>query len=481
MQKLKVSKYLRIVPRGVDFAVYHSLYGNLLLVDAEGKALLQAFGGGCFIDEAIRKFSAYDASVVWSYVHELRMRDFLVTDDADEYGLVHADALRREKQLEKGYLLRVLQLVVANTCNFNCTYCFVDKMYGSKERDALQHRPENMTMSFSTAKQSIEKALDIVVRNGIPQLNIEFFGGEPLMNWPLIKRVLETFRTESPKGIELLYSVTTNGSLITEEMARLFKEHNVTVTVSFDSPGSSAHPAVKAQKGGDPVKEKLEILKKYGNWVTFNAVISRETVDSYDGKALIDTAKQYHIAMVGLILDLDLSFYSKESRRKKVIEQLWATYEYGRDQGVAVVGYWYQIFNQIAGLQPINLLSGYKTCPATGCKVSVEPEGHVFICKCCSDYLGHVSQLEAVLKSERYRRYSMQAYRNAPGCDGCAIEGFCSGVCMGALEKKYQRIDIVESSSCEVYKGITRKLLQNVDSNDVEVRYLHQDKNTSRI
>ena len=472
MHRLKVSKYLQIVPRKGDFAVYHSLYGNLMLVDAKGKALLELFNGGCSIDEVIKRFDAYDASVIWSYVHDLRMRDFLVIENYNEYEQIRSDAARREQRLEKGYLLRVLQLVVANTCNFNCKYCFVDTMYESEERTVLQRRSENMKMSFDVAKQAIEAVLGILERNGGSRLNIEFFGGEPLMNWLLIKSVLETFRNKSSGGIELLYSVTTNGSLITEEMAELFEKYNVTVTVSFDAPGPHGHAAVHKEKGSERVRENLEILKKYGNWVTFNSVISKETIDSYDGKALIDIAKKHSIAMVGLILDLDLAFYNKSSQREKVIEELWLTYEYGRLQGVPVVGYWYQIFSQIVGQQPINLLSGYKTCPATGCKVSVEPEGHVFICKCCSGYLGHISQPDAVLSSQKYRQYAMQAYRNASGCDGCEIEGFCSGVCMGALEKKYHRTDMVEKSSCEVYKGITKKLIENVEASGVDVNYL---------
>lgn len=472
MHKLKVSKYLQIVPRRKDFAVYHSLYGNLMLVDAEGKAVLESFNGGCSIDKAVKKFGTYDDSVIWSYVHDLRMRDFLVTDGCDEYEPVRNDAARREQRYEKGYLLRVLQLVVANTCNFNCKYCFVDTMYESEEREILQHRSENMMMTFDVAKQAIEGLLGILGKNGGSQLNIEFFGGEPLMNWDLIKRVLETFQNRSSDNVELLYSVTTNGSLITEEMAELFGKYNVTVTVSFDAPGPHGHAVVHREKGSDRVRENLEILKKHGNWVTFNSVISKETIGSYDGKALIDVAREHGIAMVGLILDLDLAFYSKSSQREKVVEELWLTYEYGRLQGVPVVGYWYQIFSQIVGRQPINLLSGYKTCPATGCKVSVEPEGHVFICKCCSGYLGHISQPDAVLSSEKYRQYAMQVYRNAPGCEGCEIEGFCSGVCMGALEKKYHRTDIIEKSSCEVYKGITKRLIENVHSTDVDVHYL---------
>ncbi len=157
-------------------------------------------------------------------------------------------------------------------------------------------------------------------------------------------------------------------------MAETLKNYGVTVTVSFDAPNKIERSIIKKEKGGERVKRNLEILKKNGNWVTFNSVISKETLDDHDVKALVDIAKYYNIAMIGLILDLDLKFYENEANKEKVLKELWSTYQYGQSQGIPIVGYWHQIFNQIISKQPINLLSGYKTCPATGCKLSVEPE-----------------------------------------------------------------------------------------------------------
>ena len=292
------------------------------------------------------------------------------------------------------------------------------------------------------------------------------------MNWPVIKFILETFKNGNSNGVKIIYSITTNGYFITDSMAETLKNYGVTVTVSFDAPNKIERSIIKKEKGGERVKRNLEILKKNGNWVTFNSVISKETLDDHDVKALVDIAKYYNIAMIGLILDLDLKFYENEANKEKVLKELWSTYQYGQSQGIPIVGYWHQIFNQIISKQPINLLSGYKTCPATGCKLSVEPEGHVFICKCCSRYLGHISNLGHVLSSPQYEAYAMRAYRNALECKGCEIEGFCSGVCMGSLEKKYHRLDAIEKSSCDVFKGITKKLIENVSTKEVDVNYL---------
>jgi uncharacterized protein len=474
MQKLVVSKYLQIVPRKIDYAIYHSLFGNLELIDYEGKKLLDAFKTSNSIDKVVDLFDKYESSALLYYINDLQRRNFLVQDGINEYELIEEDYNRRKQYLQSGYLIRALQLIVTNKCNFSCEYCFVNSMYDSKERIELQHRPTNMKMSIDIAKQSVSNLLDLLERNGNRYLNIEFFGGEPLLNWPVIKFILETFKNGNSNKVRIIYSITTNGYLITDKMARLFKNYGVTVTVSFDSLHKTNRPIIKNEKGGERVKRNLEILKKNGNYVTFNSVLSKETLDEYDAKTLVDIAKYYNIAMIGLILDLNLEFYENETKKEKILTELWSTYQYGQSQGIPIVGYWHQIFNQIIGKQPVNILSGYKTCPATGCKLSVEPEGHVFICKCCSGYIGHISNLGRVICSPQYEAYAMRAYRNAPECDGCEIEGFCSGVCMGSLEKKYHRLAAIEKSSCDVFKGITKKLIQNVSSEEVDVNYLSE-------
>jgi uncharacterized protein len=472
MQKLITSKYLQIVPRSTDYAVYHSLFGNLELIDAEGINLLEAFRTSKSINEMAAAYNEYEFSTIWSYINDLRTRSFLVQEGSIEYDLIEADYNRRKQYLKKGNLIRTLQLVVTNQCNFACKYCFVDKMYASQKRIELQHHPANMKMSVDIAIQSVNNLLAIIEGNGNTHLTIEFFGGEPLMNWPVIEAVLETFKNGNSNGIKIVYSITTNGYLITKKMAEVFKKYGVTVTVSFYAHRKTGQSVADKVKGGNRIKRNLEILKKNDNWVTFNTVLSKETIDAYDRKYLIDISKYYNVSMIGLILDLDLEFYQKKANKEKVLKELWLTYQYGQSQGMPIVGYWYQIFSQIIGQQSVNLLSGYKTCPATGCKLSVEPQGHVFICKCCSEHIGHISDLGYVLATPQFEAYAMRAYRNSTECQGCEIENFCSGVCMGSLEKKYNRLDVIEKSSCDVFKGITKKLIENLNTKDVDVNYL---------
>jgi uncharacterized protein len=472
MENLELSKYVRIVERACDFAVYHSLFGQLCLIDKDGLLFLKSFQSPMTAEEAKSKFADYDSKKLEAYIQNFISRYFLIPEGYEEYEIMQRDMDYRRQNASEGYLIRALQLVMSNTCNFKCKYCFVDSMYDSPQRTEHQHSELNKTMSFEVAKEAMDKLIALLRKNGHQYLNVEFFGGEPLTNWDTIKYILNTFGNGTKGEVEILYSITTNGSLITEEMSKIFKKYGVAVVISFDSPKSTDRVRLDGKSALELLIPKLEILKNDGNWVAFNSVISKETIGSYDSKGLVDFANQYGISMIGLILDLDIEFYSEACNKAEVIDRLWETYSLSVSQGIPVAGYWHQIFNQIIGKQALLFDSGYKTCPATGCKLSVEPEGHVYICKCCSGYIGDIRDFQKVLTSQKYLDYAMRTYRNSPGCEGCEIDGFCSGICMGALEKKYKSLYGKEVSSCEIYKEITRKLIANVDEKEVKSLYM---------
>ena len=471
---IKKSNLLNNVQREDGNIIYHSLYGNACLMDHEAVKLLDYFETPHEMSNFINSLPKEKQSMAIEFINELKERCFIVTEDFDERIFLKRDMDFREKNFERGYLSRVLQLVTSNTCNFRCKYCFEKSMYKDPTRIEHQTEEANQYMSFEIAKKAMDNMIALLKKNNNKVLTVEFFGGEPLTNWKLVKQVLETYGNGDDE-LSIVYSITTNGSLITEEVSSLFKKYHVTVTISFDSPQSTERIRLDGKTALEILIPKLKILSKDKNWVTFNSVISQETMDNYDEIGLVDFAKENNVSMIGLILDLDLKFYSNEKNRKEVLQKLWKTYDYARKNNIQVVGYWHQIFNQIIGKQGNILQTGYKTCPATGCKISVEPAGHVYICKCCSKYLGEVDKFEDVLKTDGFKAYSMRAYLNSEACTGCEIEGFCSGVCMGGLEKKYEKLYGIEESSCEIFKAITKKLLENVNKDSIDIMFLEDD------
>ena len=456
------SRYLRFTPRSDGLAVYHSLFGNLALMDDAGRELLDAFSRPATIDEVAQSLPSRPAEAVRAYANDLIIRGFLVPEGCDEYVLVEDDEQKRIANLKSGYLVRGLQLILDKRCNYRCSYCFMDFQPGSRGASNGETR-----MSIDTAELSMRKLIDLLKRNGNDCLNVELFGGEPLMNWPVIRHILATFGNEHD-GVTILYSITTNGALITDEMAETFLRHGVTVTVSVDIPCRIDGVSKMTAKSGDRIRRQLAILRDHGNALTFNSVISATTIEHVDERSLIDLAREYSVAMVGLILDLDLAFYRVPENRERAAAILRDAYRYGRETGVPVGGYWYLIFNQIAGRQAINLESGYKTCPATGCKVSIEPDGSMFTCECTNGEIGSIADLDSVLASDAYASYALRAYRHAPECSGCDIEGFCSGVCVGSLENEYGRADLVEAGACDIFRDITRDLIVDMPLSEIE-------------
>lgn len=136
-------------------------------------------------------------------------------------------------------------LLVTEGCNFACTYC-----YGS-------YPEKHMVMDLHIAK----KAVDLAVQLGVEELI--FFGGEPLLNFPLIKEVVEYIKSIEYHGA---IRITTNGSLITDQIARFFSEYNIEVSVSMDG-SRKQHDTTRVYKDGkssyDKVVEGINLLKKY--------------------------------------------------------------------------------------------------------------------------------------------------------------------------------------------------------------------------
>jgi uncharacterized protein len=238
------------------------------------------------------------------------------------------------------------------------------------------------------------------------------------------------------------------------------RDHNVTVTVSFDSP-RNVNRTTKRGTSADPIIMKgIETLARNNSILTFNTVVSVSNVDDLDVDGLLETAQRCKVRSIGLILDLDVKPYEDREAMDKVVNALMLVCERAPDYGIPITGYWHQIYEQIVGDQMINLQKGYKTCAAEGCKLSFEPNGDVTSCKTTEKAIGNASQILDVFKTPWYRTAAMKAYETTPFCRGCMVEGFCSGLCMGTLQKTYNDVNALVPPACEVYRKVTEKLVQ---------------------
>lgn len=125
---------------------------------------------------------------------------------------------------KKKYTLKALCLHVAHTCNLNCSYCFAAQGNFHGERGL---------MSFEVGK----RAIDFLIENSgyHKNLDIDFFGGEPLMNWEVVKELVKYGRSiEKDAGKNIRFTLTTNGIGITDEVIDFCNEEMHNVVLSLD-------------------------------------------------------------------------------------------------------------------------------------------------------------------------------------------------------------------------------------------------------
>ena len=134
-----------------------------------------------------------------------------------------ADMAGHLKEKTSG-VIKALCLHVAHTCNLNCSYCFASQG---------KYHGERAVMSFEVGKQ----ALDFLVANSGARRNLEvdFFGGEPLMNFDVVKQLVAYARSiEKEKGKNFRFTLTTNGMLVDDDVIDFANRECHNVVLSLD-------------------------------------------------------------------------------------------------------------------------------------------------------------------------------------------------------------------------------------------------------
>ncbi|MDD2459794.1 MAG: radical SAM protein [Kiritimatiellae bacterium] len=151
---------------------------------------------------------------------------------------------RLEKELRHRYDAtpwNKLELALAETCNLACTYCYCGTC-----RDIL---PNQGLMSETVARQAINWLFAVSGKS--EQVSITFFGGEPLLNKPVFMFAVEySQKLGKLHGKKVFYSMTTNGTLLDDDVITVIKRYNFGLMVSLDGP-PEIHNAQCPTRGGE--------------------------------------------------------------------------------------------------------------------------------------------------------------------------------------------------------------------------------------
>jgi len=480
---------LEAPPYAENTIAYHSLFGNARLIDGDIIELLRDAAEGMTLSQLRGR------------VGETALRDlldsrYLVKTGHDEAREIDELLAKRQEAVTTGVFHSSIQLVLTNACNFSCQGCFaynfdggVDERNHSGESvkpgavllelrrnrpdsgptlakgdwntGADEHRNPSMHMSPEVAEKTIREAIELRKENGGGHLTISFFGGEPTLARKTILHILRTFG-DSYDGVSLSYDLTSNGSRIDKELLAELARHHVDTTVSVDYlvPETGEFRGGRQQRTPWPVVRKAILdMKNAGVPVSITSVLSQYTWDKW-GTPLIDFVAEAGIETLDIIVAFQAKEFFDQYSPHEVAQRLLAAVDYGRERGVQLSGYWYQTFQMIIDEMKWAKQADYKTCPAVGRQLSIEPNGNVFACKATARKLGTISDWRGIFTSAAYQDYSMRAYTNGPGCQGCELQGTCSGGSAGALEEENGSIQVMSPGYCAYMREVVQGLLE---------------------
>ena len=145
-----------------------------------------------------------------------------------------------------GNVIKALCLHVAHTCNLNCSYCFASQG---------KYHGERALMPLEVSK----RAIDFLIENSGTRRNLEvdFFGGEPLMNWDVVKETVAYTRSvEKAHGKNFRFTLTTNGVLIDDEVIDFCNREMSNVVLSLDGR-KEIHDATRVDLAGHGSYDKI--------------------------------------------------------------------------------------------------------------------------------------------------------------------------------------------------------------------------------
>ena len=226
--------------------------------------------------EELKSYEASEVKEICEELLSLKDMEQLFTKDIYENYVI--DFKKRKT------VVKALCLHIAHDCNLACKYCFAEEG---------EYHGRRALMSFEVGK----KALDFLVANSgnREHLEVDFFGGEPLMNFEVVKQLVEYGRTlEEPNHKKFRFTLTTNGVLLNDEIIEFLNKEMSNVVLSIDGR-KEINDLMRPHRGGqgsyDEIVPKFKQVAESRNQTNYyvRGTFTRNNLDfSEDVKHLAD-------------------------------------------------------------------------------------------------------------------------------------------------------------------------------------------------
>lgn len=206
------------------------------------------------LEQFVRKTVSFHGD----FYHDLKSKHFLIDDDSNV--AVDLLALKYRTKAQQISQFTALHLfVVSLRCDYTCQYCQVSRQTDDK-------------LAYDMSQETADRALEFVFRSPSPAIKIEFQGGEPLLNFPLIQYVVDQAkRINENHDKNIQFVITTNLSLLTDDILSFCLAHDICLSTSLDGP-QDLHNLNRPRPGRNGYQLTVEGIRKA------QAVLGRDKV-----------------------------------------------------------------------------------------------------------------------------------------------------------------------------------------------------------
>lgn len=345
---------------------------------------------------------------------------------------------------------RIAYFIMTDQCNFNCSYCFIRK----EQRKGKLAILGNMTSEIG------RKALETFARLSYskekdPDRMIIFYGGEPLLNFHVIKEIVlysNELKKQGRLAPDTKLAIVTNGSLLTDEIASFFHEHGVGIGISVDGDSfvtNSSRLFTNGEPTFDSIMRGIETCRRnHCDDFSLSVTISEKCLDNFDSTIDFIVNKVgcknlgYNILMN---TDQDLE---NDSYSEKASEFLLKSFEIFRKKGIYEDRMMRKTNAFVEG--KVHLFD----CAACGAnQVVFAPDGSIGV---CHGFLGTKTFFSGTVfdssfdpqNNKDFLEWSKRAPVNMDECLSCPAIGLCGGGCPFNAYQKEKTIWGIDRRFC---------------------------------
>ena len=374
-------------------------------------------------DELAEKFAdKYSREQIDEAVEELKeLKDAGMLYTEDEYEGV------LEQVKNRAPVVKALCLHVAHDCNLKCRYCFAEEG---------EYHGKRSLMSAEVGK----KAIDFIIANSGKRRNLEvdFFGGEPLMNFDVVKEIVEYGREqEKLHDKNFRFTITTNGILLDDEKQKYINENMHNVVLSLDGRkeiNDYMRPRAGGQGSYDIIVPKFQKLAESRNQTDYylRGTFTHNNLDfSKDVFHIADDLGFKQVSVEPVVAEATESYAITEDdldtifeEYEKLAEQLYIRHKTGEKD----FNFFHFMVDLTGGPCIAKRLSG---CGSGTEYLAVTPEGDLYP---CHQFVGEEQFLmgnvdEGITRPEVREQFGKCNVYTKEACKDCFARFYCSGGC----------------------------------------------------